>query len=232
MSMNPEDVFDVHIPTPADIADIVKSLREDRKWSQATLAELSNLTERTIQRVENAEPSSLDTRRAIAGAFQLGSLDIFEKPFPFPNAEKMKKLENELEKTTVLISLTKVDNGRTLRTMIEGAGSYAMDEIGEHSDAARENFAAMVEYLSDYNDIRDSYSATQRLDVDRDISELLNAIHSENSAVAAGVRHARIRTKNEAPGQEPLDWTNTYFVLCQKQAVPENIRVPKAIRFG
>jgi hypothetical protein len=51
---------------------------------------LARLNERTIQRVENGEPSTLDTRRALARAFGFEDLDIFEKPFPFPDAEKLK----------------------------------------------------------------------------------------------------------------------------------------------
>jgi transcriptional regulator with XRE-family HTH domain len=39
------------VPTPAELGRMVKGLREYNKWSQATLAELAGVAERTIQRV-------------------------------------------------------------------------------------------------------------------------------------------------------------------------------------
>lgn len=42
-----------------------------QQWSQDTLSALSKLSIRTIQRVENGEPSNGDTRRALALAFEL-----------------------------------------------------------------------------------------------------------------------------------------------------------------
>jgi DNA-binding XRE family transcriptional regulator len=67
--VTPEEILEHRVPTPAEVAEITKALREAKKWTQETLAEVAGLTNRTIQRVENGEPSSLDTRRAIAGAF-------------------------------------------------------------------------------------------------------------------------------------------------------------------
>jgi transcriptional regulator with XRE-family HTH domain len=232
MTVNPEELLESRVPSACELAQFVKAMREKNKWSQSTLAEISRLTERTIQRVENGEPSSLDTRRALARAFGYDDLDMFEKPWPFPNIEKLKAATAELDKTTVLVPITKIDSGRTLRTMIEGTSSYATEELGEHSEAARESFAAIVDYLSDYNDIRDSYSMGQRLDVDRDIDVLLKTISEENAVVGAGLRHARIRMKSDAQGLEPMDWTNIYIILSGKDFLPPNLRVPKAIRFG
>src|SRR5690349_12905959 len=98
--IKPEEIFEPRILTPAEVGAVVRELREQHKWSQSTLAELSRLTDRTIQRVENGEPSSLDTRRALASAFGFEDIDIFEKPVPVPNAEKLKAFTAELEKTT------------------------------------------------------------------------------------------------------------------------------------
>jgi transcriptional regulator with XRE-family HTH domain len=100
MTIAPEEVLDQRVPTPAELAKFVKTMREMNKWSQATLAELARVTERTIQRVENGEPSSLDTRRALARAFAYEDLDVFEKSWPFPNVEKLTAYTAELDKTT------------------------------------------------------------------------------------------------------------------------------------
>ena len=54
-------------------------------WSQETLAELSGLTVRTIQRVEAGQTSSLDTRRALARGFEIPDTDVFLKSRPLPD---------------------------------------------------------------------------------------------------------------------------------------------------
>jgi transcriptional regulator with XRE-family HTH domain len=163
MTVKPEEILEHRVPTPAEVAEITKALREANKWTQETLAELAGLRERTIQRVENGEPSSLDTRRAIARAFKCADIDVFEKPRPFPNVEKLKAYNEEIERTTVVVPLTRIREGRTLRTMTEGVECSASEEIGELSKAAREAFASLVDYLRDYNDVRDEYSMSQRL---------------------------------------------------------------------
>jgi hypothetical protein len=45
----------------------------------------------TVQRVENGEPSSVDTRRALARAFKIENIDVFNKPHAFSSSEKIKK---------------------------------------------------------------------------------------------------------------------------------------------
>jgi transcriptional regulator with XRE-family HTH domain len=230
--MSPEDIFETRLLAPAELGKFIKALRDMNKWSQATLAEIALVTERTIQRVENGEPSSLDTRRALARAFGHEDLDVFDKPLPLPNVEKSRTYVAELEKTTVVIPITRIGDAHTLRTMTEGAESSATEEIGEVSAGARSAFASIVDYLRDYNDIHDLYSMSQRLELDRDIEALLRTISDEGAAVGAGLRHARVRFKSDAAKCEPMNWTNVYFVLAPNAALPSNIRVPKAFKFG
>ncbi|MEL7468193.1 MAG: helix-turn-helix domain-containing protein [Pseudomonadota bacterium] len=50
---------------------LVRKLRLDRAWSQETLAEISGLSVRTIQRAERGERASLETRNALAAALEV-----------------------------------------------------------------------------------------------------------------------------------------------------------------
>lgn len=54
----------------------IKALRLSRAWSQEQLAELSSLSVRTIQRIENGGQASLETLSAIAAAFDLNVADL------------------------------------------------------------------------------------------------------------------------------------------------------------
>lgn len=53
-----------------------KALRLKRAWSQEQLAELSGLSTRTIQRVENGDQPSLETLSALAAVFEVTVADI------------------------------------------------------------------------------------------------------------------------------------------------------------
>lgn len=55
---------------------IIRKYRIDRGWSQETLAELSDLSVRTIQRVERGGRASLDTMTALANAFDVPINDL------------------------------------------------------------------------------------------------------------------------------------------------------------
>ena len=55
---------------------IVRKYRIDRGWSQETLAELSGLSVRTIQRVERGGRASLDSMTALANAFDVSINDL------------------------------------------------------------------------------------------------------------------------------------------------------------
>lgn len=54
-----------------DLAKKIKLMRQEYSWSQAQLAEIANLSLRTIQRVENSGYCSHETLLSIAAAFEL-----------------------------------------------------------------------------------------------------------------------------------------------------------------
>ena len=54
--------------TLEEIGSLVKIVRTYHGWTQEVLADQSGLQTRTIQRVEKGQPSSIDTRRALARA--------------------------------------------------------------------------------------------------------------------------------------------------------------------
>ncbi|EAU3476815.1 helix-turn-helix transcriptional regulator, partial [Salmonella enterica] len=60
----------------------VKQLRLERAWSQERLAELSSLSTRTIQRIENNEVPSLETLSALASVFNVSVSELTSEPLP------------------------------------------------------------------------------------------------------------------------------------------------------
>jgi len=56
--------------------DLLLQLRKDRAWSQDELATASGLNLRTIQRIENEATASLQSMKALAGAFDVNVRDL------------------------------------------------------------------------------------------------------------------------------------------------------------
>ncbi|MCP3908150.1 MAG: helix-turn-helix transcriptional regulator [Oceanicoccus sp.] len=58
--------------------DLIKKLRIERSWSQDQLSSVSGLSLRTIQRIENEGTCSLESKKALAAAFEINAnkLDI------------------------------------------------------------------------------------------------------------------------------------------------------------
>jgi hypothetical protein len=131
--------------------------------------------------------------------------------------------EDEIARWLIVYPITRIKDGRTLRTMHEGATTDHPEEIGELSECARQAFASMVDYVREYNDVRDAYSMTQRLEVDRDIDALLKTIADEGAVVGAGLRRMRVRSRSDAPNSEPMDWTNILIVLAPENALPSDM---------
>lgn len=92
----PDDV--VRPLSPMEIGVFVRARREANGWSQETLAELTGLNVRTIQRVEDGQPSSVDTRRALARGFDFPDIDFFIKPMPVPDEVQIRKLVDECQR--------------------------------------------------------------------------------------------------------------------------------------
>jgi transcriptional regulator with XRE-family HTH domain len=59
-------------------AKTIKRLRAERAWSQEQLAEIADVSLRTIQRVESDGSASRETRMALAAAFDIDLLDLAE----------------------------------------------------------------------------------------------------------------------------------------------------------
>lgn len=49
----------------------IQKLRLQRGWSQQQLAELSGLSSRTIQRIENGQPASAESLKSLASVFEI-----------------------------------------------------------------------------------------------------------------------------------------------------------------
>jgi len=97
-------------------ANNVRKLREARKWTQWQLAQISRLSERTIQRVESGGCLGVTAEIALAAAFGIDIPDLYG---------------GDPEGTVDFIFLRRITSGNSLLDMLEGAiqGSYEVDDL-------------------------------------------------------------------------------------------------------
>jgi len=65
-------------PSTTNLRDI-KKIRLERHWSQDQLAEMSGLSIRTIQRIENGENAGLESLKSLAAVFETNIADSDKK---------------------------------------------------------------------------------------------------------------------------------------------------------
>ena len=65
-------------PDTINLRDI-KKMRLERHWSQDQLAEMSGLSIRTIQRIENGENAGLESLKSLAAVFEINIADSDKK---------------------------------------------------------------------------------------------------------------------------------------------------------
>jgi len=71
----------------------IKKMRLDRHWSQDQLAEMSGLSIRTIQRIENGENAGLESLKSLAAVFEINIADSDKKQ----EMEQIKKEEEYIQ---------------------------------------------------------------------------------------------------------------------------------------
>lgn len=217
--------------TADELAGVVKMWREVHGWSQETLAALSGLSVRTIQRVERAAPSDLDTRRALARAFGSEDIDLFNKSYQIPTAEELKAAQEKFERNHVTLDVETITTGRQIATAFEGCvmdcSSPAID-LGEQSSA---NFAALVDYLRDYRDCADAYREIDKLDIYAELQKYIDDLDAAGVTLGYSSRKTALVGK-DWPDKTPWRVTLVYLSAFNKGTCPAKMAVPKAINIG
>jgi transcriptional regulator with XRE-family HTH domain len=217
--------------TPVELAEVIRTFRKMRQWSQETLAALSGLNVRTIQRVEKGEHSDLDTRRALARAFDSEDLDIFNKPYTIPTPEEWKKAEEEFEREHLILDTVVATTGRELANLFETATMDMSNPDIELDQEPATEFAGLVDYLREYRDCAELYTEAQKLDVYDELQRYIDALDTANISVCYATRDTKLVGHN---WQDKSPWpvTLVYLSVFHKGKVPDKMVVPKKVALG
>lgn len=217
------------MPTLNELAFCIKFFRELRKWSQEQLAEISGLTARTIQRVEKGEPSSTDTRRALARAFGLEDIDAFNKPISIPDAEEQKAQQEQFAKDNITLQAHPLTTGRELAKL---AKITKMDLFSPAFDLAREadeEFAALTDYFREYRDCHDLYSEVGKFEVFDALDAHIQALAALDVSLCYAIRKVAFKS---APGIESYKAEALYVVACKRGQELKEFATPTAFSLG
>jgi len=214
--------------TNEELAGVVKVFREVRQWSQEQLAEIARVSARTVQRVEEGQPSSVDTRRALAVAFDFEDIDALNKPYAIPTKEQQEAEKARFEKERVTLKAEKLATGKQLGKLVElGAGLQIVDAV-DMSPKAEEVFAQLTDYCTEYADCDELYSATDKLGVYAELDELLSALDAEGVTLVGASREVMLKVQG---GESPWKETVIYVVAFAKGQEAETLAVAREVNF-
>lgn len=226
-----EQMADAQILNGQELAEIIRIFREMRQWSQDTLSALSKLSIRTVQRVESGDPSSPETRRALALAFELEDIDIFNKPFKLPDPELIQAEMEKFKRENVTLDAHTVTTGQELVRLFESAQMDYSDPNIVLTGAAAEAHAALVDYLRDHRDCADLMSQTQKLVAYDDIQSYLDTLHKAGYSICCARRDTKL-VGRDWKDKTPWPVSILYLIVCPKGSEPKMVFVPRQVKLA
>jgi transcriptional regulator with XRE-family HTH domain len=218
---------------PEEIGWLVKTFRTVHGWTQETLAELSGLQTRTIQRVEQGQPSSPDTRRAMGRAFAFDDIDFFNTLKGTPSDAEMRKQQEAFDREHLLLDARAVDGRQLLTLMQEGAGFGAICamSVAELPRAAQDAFAGIVDFVRDCVDIFNVASRTEILGYGDTLDESIAELKSAGFCLCAAFRDTKL-TDDSWADKTPLPCRITYVLAGPKDQPPAKVAVARKVSGG
>lgn len=225
-----ETTAEARLLTNTEMGAVILLMRKMHQWSQETLAELSGLTTRTIQRIEYGEGCSADSRRALAKAFDIEDLDIYNKPFKIPSQEELELQKATFEKERITIPAIPIVKGKELAKFAETTEAHLFTSKDDLPETAELAIAEIEDMFVDYRDSHDCYSATEKLNIYAEFQGKMDALHEAGAELSVSTRRVPIKSKDVE--QKPLIFTVLYVLASRKGDSPESLAVSREISFG
>lgn len=222
-----ENAQQTRLLTPAELAVCLRLFRETRQWSQEQLAAISGLNVRTIQRVEQGLSASLDTRRALASAFEFEDIDALNKPFTIPSEEEFQAAKEQFDLEHVTLMAIPLTTGKQLAKLAETCTMDLSEPAFELPRDADETFAALVDYFRDYRDCADVYSETQKFEVYDEMQSHIDALKTLGVSLRYAERRVQVKWGSGADSK-PMPVTVLYVVGFPLGKEPGQFATPKS----
>lgn len=191
------------------------------------MSAISGLNVRTIQRVEQGQVASLDTRRALARAFELEDIDALNKPFVIPSEEDAKAAKEKFDQEHVTLTATPLTTGKQLAKLAETCSMDLSEPAFELPREADETFAMLVDYLREYRDCADAYNETQKFEIYDELQSHIDALKVLGVSLRYATRKIQVKWGTGAD-VKPMLATVLYIVGFPLGKEPEQFATPKS----
>lgn len=167
----------------------------------------------------------------MARAFEVEDIDAFNKPYEIPTAEEIKANQKKFEREHITLRAERMTSGRSLATNFESSAMGVTHAAIELEAGPAADFAALTDYLNEYRDCAELYSATDKLAVYADIQGYLDALDAAGIAVRCSLRDTKLVGRDWVD-KAPLEAQVIYMTAFSKDKVPEKIFVLRKFRVG
>ena len=194
------------------IAGNVRRYREANTWTQEELAVAAGISERTVQRTERGEHSSLDTLKALAAAFDVDIEDLRKPP---PLTEQEKEAEKALSRYEV-IRLERIARGADLSRIVGGVHLMSINCDGLDDDVKEDAVAEFRQILTDWADIWTGLDATAHRDAEKYLQNQLESLGRLDLVVTGARRFLPFKSIRDG---SPSTW-DVACVSVSKESEP------------
>lgn len=222
-----ESTQQIRLLTPVELGFCIRIFREMRQWSQEQLAEISGLNVRTIQRVEQGLSASLDTKRALARAFEFEDIDALNKPFTIPSEEELKVAKEKFDREHIILTAIPLSTGKQLAKLAETCMMDLSEPAFELPREADEIFARLVDYFRDFRDCADLYSEAQKFEVYDEMQSHIDALNSLGVSLRYAERKLQVKWGAD-PDCKPMPVNMLYVVCFPLGKEPEQFATPRS----
>jgi len=169
--------------------ELIKKLRAEKSWSQDELATAASLSLRTVQRIEKDGNASLESKKAIASAFEIkaNDLDFNEESSAFSDQDSES-------------FYFRIDNGTKLSEIIGGAYAYRFNHDDPKTEEEAELLAWAAQSVQDWGDIWSDLEAGDKVKATFDLTNMIKELE------ANGFWFFGLRTNEEYPGVKGDKW--------------------------
>lgn len=213
--------------TPTELAKCIRLFREAKRWSQEQLAEISGLSERTIQRVEKGLSGDLNTRRALATAFDFEDIDVFNKAYEIPSEDELKAAQEKFDKENVTLAAKPLTAGRQLAMLVTTCTMDMSEPAFELPREAEEAFSDLVDCFREYRDCADLYNERDKIGVYDQLQALIDALKALGVSLLYAEQKVKVKWGADA-ANAPMPASILYVVAFPVGEEPEHFATPKS----
>jgi transcriptional regulator with XRE-family HTH domain len=217
------------ILTPEELAILVRTLREAKRWSQEQLADIAKVSARTVQRVEEGQSSSIDTRRALASALGFEDIDALNKPYAIPTAAQLAEQQAKFDAEHLTLTAERIETGKQLGRMVEQSSANLFHEVEDLPAHVAEVFARLIDFCRDYADCDELYSAVDKLGVYEELDQMVDELSGLGFVLMVATRDTQLRTKETTEG---VPVSVIYVVVFPRGKEVEQLVVARKMKFG